>query len=102
MRVRAFAVLDQKAKAFLPPIFYPEVGQAVRVFSDCVNDKTHPFGLHPEDYVLYEIGLYDDAKALLEAYGPEMVITGMQVVAEATVISDAQGVLALASVGGDS
>lgn len=78
MRVRAFAVLDSKAKAFLPPFFYHEVGQAQRTFSDAINDPKHVFGTHPEDYVLYEIGLYDDATAKLEPFGPEMVVAGPQ------------------------
>lgn len=30
-------------------------------FSDCVNDRTHQFGRHPEDYALFELGDFDDA-----------------------------------------
>ncbi len=78
MRVRAFAVLDLKAKAFLVPIFYPEVGQAVRMFTDAINEPKHLFSKHPEDYTLHEIGLYDDNTAKLEPFGPECVITGLQ------------------------
>ncbi len=95
MRVRVFAVLDSKAKAFLPPIFYPEVGQATRVFSDCVNDEKHPFGVHPEDYCLYEIGLYDDATAKLEAFGPEMIVAGPQCLNLATVTPEQDRSLSL-------
>jgi len=80
MRVRSFAVYDTKAKAYLPPFFFSEVGQAHRLFSDAVNDPKHVFGTHPEDYSLFEIGLYDDVTAKLEPFGPELIVTGLQVV----------------------
>ncbi len=80
MRSRAFSVYDVKAKAYLPPFFFTEIGQATRVFTDAVNDGVHMFSKHPEDYSLFEIGLYDDSTALLEPYGPELVVSALQVV----------------------
>ncbi len=93
MRYRSFSVFDDKAKAFLPPFFCGEVGQASRMFSDLVNTEGHQFAKHPEDYVLYEIGLFDDGKALLEPFGPELIVTGLQAHAESTVIPDSQASL---------
>ena len=43
-----------------------------------VNEPGHQFAKHPEDYSLYEIGLFDNSTALLEPFGPEMVITATQ------------------------
>ena len=65
MNHRIFVVFDSKAVAFLPPFFMPEAGQAVRVFSDMVNDDSHAFGKHPEDYTLFEIGTFDDREGKL-------------------------------------
>ncbi len=65
MNHRIFVVFDSKAAAYLPPFFMPEAGQAVRVFSDMVNDPTHAFGKHPEDYTLFEIGTFDDREGRL-------------------------------------
>jgi len=78
MRHRGFAVLDSKAKAFLPPFFCAEVGIATRLFGDMVNEAGHQFNMHPEDYSLFEVGLFDNITALLEPFGPEMVITALQ------------------------
>ncbi len=86
MRQRSFSVHDSKAKAYLPPFFCPEVGQASRLFCDLVNQEGHQFNAHPEDYCLFEIGLFDDNTALLEPFGPEIVITGMQAAASGTAV----------------
>ncbi len=81
MRLRAFSIFDQKAKAYMSPFFMSEVGMATRSFTDMVNKDDHPLGAHPEDYVLYEVGQFDDSTGLLAAYdGPELVITALQVV----------------------
>lgn len=60
MRHEIFAVYDEKAKAFLPPFFLPEIGMAKRVFGDCVNSSDHQFGKHPSDYTLFHMGEWLD------------------------------------------
>ncbi len=58
-----FSIYDEKAKAYLPPFFLPEVGMAKRTFSDCVNNKEHQFGRHPGDYTLFRLGAWSDSTA---------------------------------------
>ncbi len=65
MNHRIFVVFDSKARAYLPPFFMPEAGQAIRAFGDMVNSKDHAFGQHPEDYTLFEIGTFDDREGKL-------------------------------------
>ncbi len=84
MRLRAFSIFDQKAKAYMAPFFYGEVGQATRAFTDMVNKPDHTLGMHPEDYVLFEVGQFDDTTGRLEAYvGPELVVAALQVISGA-------------------
>lgn len=59
---RIFTVYDAKAKAYLQPFFFPQTGQAVRAFTELVNDEKTQFYKHAEDYTLYVIGKYDDTK----------------------------------------
>ena len=66
MKHNVFAVYDTKANAYLTPFFLPTVGMAVRVFSDCVNSDSHQFGAHPEDYTLFQLGIWDDATCQFE------------------------------------
>lgn len=63
MQHEVFTVYDQKAEAYLPPFYFTTIGQALRAFADTVNDPTHAFFKHPEDYTLFHLGYYDDGNA---------------------------------------
>jgi len=75
MTLKVFAVRDMKAMAFLQPFFSPSIGSAMRAFGDAVNDKSCPFNKHPADYVLYEIGTYDDSTAEMVSLTPIKMYT---------------------------
>lgn len=64
MQLHMFTVYDSKAKAYLPPFFMGQIGQAVRAFSDCVDNAEHAFSKHPEDYTLFRCGTFDDVTGL--------------------------------------
>ncbi len=74
MRHLVFTVYDEKAYAFFPPWVLKEREMAVRVFSDCVNDPEHNFGMHPGDYTLFCIGDFNDSNGFLnyEATGLDL------------------------------
>lgn len=59
---KMFTVYDSKLEAYLQPFFMASKGQAIRAFTDSVNDTTTQFNKHPEDFTLFEIGEYDDSK----------------------------------------
>jgi hypothetical protein len=61
-----FAIYDVKTEAYGQPYFANTKGEAIRAFSDIINDITHPLGKHPEDFSLYLIGNYNDKNATLE------------------------------------
>ena len=60
MKQKIFTVYDVQAKAHLQPFFLPTEGMAIRTFTDCVNNPEHQFCKHPEDFVLQEIGEFDE------------------------------------------
>jgi len=93
MKFKIFSVYDDKAKAYLPPFFLPEVGMAVRAFKDCVNDPGHNFGKHPADYTLFQCGAFDDRTGLFDVSG------SLEVVAHGVELRDSnpQGVLMLSA-----
>lgn len=70
MILKVFACRDMKAQAFLQPFFSPTIGSAVRAFGDACGETGSPFNKHPGDYVLYEIGSFDDSTAALVAISP--------------------------------
>lgn len=61
MKFHVFSVYDGAASAFLPPFFLPAMGQAIRAFTDAVNDPNHQFAKHATDYSLWCIGIFDDS-----------------------------------------
>lgn len=63
MKTLIFSVYDQKAEAFITPFFMQNVKVAVRAFSQSVNDSSHMFHMHPDDYQLFLIGEWDDENA---------------------------------------
>lgn len=70
MILKVFSARDMKAEAFLQPFFMPTSGAALRAFGDACSKEDSPFFIHPNDYVLYEIGSYDDSDGLLVATSP--------------------------------
>lgn len=68
MKIKMFTVYDIKAKSYLPPFYMQSTGQAMRTFEDTVNDPDHAFGKHPEDYVIFEVGTFDDQSCTFELH----------------------------------
>lgn len=64
---KVFAVRDAKAEFFLQPFFCVSVGEALRAFGDAANEEKTPISTHPGDYVLYELGTWDDGMGKLDS-----------------------------------
>lgn len=79
MITKVFCIYDSKAKVFQLPFFMPTIGAAVRAFEDLVMDKSTMVNRHPDDFVLYEIGQYDDSNAETIAHHPiSLVVTAKE------------------------
>lgn len=60
MRINVFSIFDDKGKAFMTPFFMSQIGQALRAFSDAVNDPlAENIYKHPEDFTLFHLGCFD-------------------------------------------
>lgn len=75
MRLLAFSVLDAKVGLFGRPFFARSQGEAMRSFRDVACDGTHEVGMHPEDYTLYRLGVFDEGTGNLESEVREAVVT---------------------------
>lgn len=62
-----FAVYDLKAKHFWPPYVSVTAATGIREFGDLVASERTPLGKHPEDYVLYQVGTFDDVQGVVES-----------------------------------
>ena len=66
MKLKVIAVFDSAAQAFTRPVFFNTTGQALRGFTDEVNNRDSELGKHPEDYSLYQLSEFDDTFGTFE------------------------------------
>jgi len=82
MKLNLCSVKDRAADAYGRPMFAPSTGVAIRSFSDEVNraDAENQLYNHPDDFDLYEFGVFDDNSGLFEIYDqPKLLSLGKQV-----------------------
>lgn len=70
MILKAYSVYDRKTLQYHPPFFASTDGAAVRSFGDLANDLNTNVGRHPNDYVLFCIGEFDDQKGAMVPVSP--------------------------------
>lgn len=75
MNLKIYAVRDNATEQFGNPMFMVSNGQALRSFTDEVNNKesTNLLHKHPEDYELYEIGEYDTDTGEFQTHKPTRI-----------------------------
>lgn len=73
-----FVVYDQKAEAYMAPFHLRTVGEAQRGFGDAINNPETPFGQHPQDYTLFQIGTYSDIKGQITPEAPLLIGNGVE------------------------
>jgi len=74
------AYRDAQAGVYGQPIFAPALGVVIRSFTDEVNNEYENNMLfhHPEDFILYHIGNYDDNTGLIESQEPIKLLSGVE------------------------
>lgn len=78
MELKIFAVRDRATDQFGNPMFLMSVGQALRSFTDEINNasKENQLYQHPDDFDLYELGVYETSTGAFLTHTPEMVGIG--------------------------
>jgi hypothetical protein len=80
-RNEIFAVYDEKAKAYGPPLTHPTTDVAVRSFTAACQNEESFLSKFPSDYALYRIGYYDEVSACIEPFAePQYVIRASEIV----------------------
>lgn len=79
MKSLVFSVQDKAIGAFLPPFFARSRGEAIRSFSEAVNQKDHQFFRHAADYTLFALGEFDDGSGLMAPTEPMRVVSALEV-----------------------
>lgn len=67
----ACSIYDSVAKVYVNPFYCATKGEALRSFSNAVNDKNMgDLNKHPKDFILYLIAEFDDQKGLMSSVIP--------------------------------
>lgn len=81
MKLLICAIYDHATQAFMQPLFVPTKAAAIRSFADAVSDGKSVFCAHPEDYVMMELGSFDDSSGeIVTPTAPVKVITALECV----------------------
>lgn len=82
-KLGAYCVRDAKAEAYMRPFFAPTAGFAIRTFSEWANDGESPVAKHPEDYMLFAVGQFDEeAGMLIPAVQPQSLGSALEYVSK--------------------
>ena len=60
MKLKMFAIFDTASEAYMTPWFMVNRATALRAFNQLAKDSNSQVNKSPSDYVLYEIGTWDD------------------------------------------
>lgn len=75
-----YTIFDAAVNAFMPPFQSRADGEALRQFTDAMNDEKSHFNRHPHDYTLFYIASFDDESATFELpTAPRRLISGTEV-----------------------
>lgn len=85
MKHRNYALYDATAKTFLRPVICTNDGDAIRLFTNWVNDEKKETNIskYPEQFKMYYVGEWDDEKGVFDtADHPTEIIHGIQLIAK--------------------
>ncbi|WNK13454.1 MAG: nonstructural protein [Microvirus sp.] len=73
MKLNAYSIYDRKAQIYHPPYFAhieDDHAPAIKILTDVVSDANTSIGRHPDDFVLFHVGSYDDSRGYFETLSP--------------------------------
>lgn len=80
MKQLLVSVLDLKAQYFSSPMTAKTDAEAVRLFTDAINQHDTSLHQHPEDYTLYKVAFFDtDTGEVTPVNPPLLLIAGTSV-----------------------
>lgn len=78
MILHVVAIRDEAVGSFSTPFFTRSTGEAVRGFSDAVNNPDTPYNKHAKDFSLWLLATFDDNGGSFDVPDtPTLLILGM-------------------------
>lgn len=82
MILQVYTIYDKQVSAFMQPFFCRSRGEAVRSFTDAVNDPKSQFYRYAADYSLMFHGEWDDHSGLFAGVDPIRIIGANEVLTD--------------------
>ena len=76
MLVNMYSIFDKKTGIYSTPFFQQNDATATRMFADEINGSGTLLSLHPDDFVLFNVGSWDDFGAVV-GHEPVSVVDGL-------------------------
>lgn len=87
MLLKMFSVYDSAVEAYIRPMFLPSVGLALRGFTEAVNGNDPEMTKYPSQYVLFDVGTFDDSSCTFTTHTPVSLGVGSEFVQVNPVVS---------------
>ena len=82
MKTIICAVYDKATAAYMRPFTMQSVGQAMRQFSDELENEQSPIAQHPEDYSLFQLATFTDHDGNIEPNEPKCLARAHEIKAQ--------------------
>lgn len=76
------SIYDIKAMVYSKPLYFPSYAAAIRSFADAVKDEKSDYMRHPEDYIMFGFGEFNDVKGTFDITLPEELVKALSLVGE--------------------
>jgi len=70
--LKLFSIYDGKIRSFMRPFLDAHTGSALRSFEQACKEPTSPFAQFPADFVLYEVGTFNEETGETTSYSPKI------------------------------
>ncbi|QCQ84714.1 nonstructural protein [Blackfly microvirus SF02] len=78
-KVQIYSVFDGAVSAYIQPFYARTKGEAIRMFSQAVNDPQSQLAKHYLDYTMFYLGEFDDGSGLfLPVTVPQRVLAATE------------------------
>lgn len=77
-KVKMYSPFDSKLQMWMQPMFFLHAGQAERQWRELANDPSTIVAKHPVDFILYQVGEFDDETgAVSPVHPPVQLMTAL-------------------------
>lgn len=73
MKLEMYSMFDAKTKTYGRPFYMLNEAQTIRSMVDLMIDGDSDPARHPEDFILFKVGVWDDSSATIEIQTPQIV-----------------------------